>query len=91
MTEDPGIEPYPERKAEHRARVNRDPRAAAIYAADKLASARARSGHAGEMPGQQLEHYEETLRMLRETHPELPFLGELSDRLAALRAERERA
>jgi guanosine-3',5'-bis(diphosphate) 3'-pyrophosphohydrolase len=90
MTEDAGIEPYPERKAEHRARVNRDPRAAAIYAADKLASARALSGHAGEVSRERLDHYTETLRMLCESHPELPFLAELRDRLDALQAERDR-
>ena len=44
MTEDSGIEPYAERKAEHRARVSRDRRAAAIYAADKLATTRSLQG-----------------------------------------------
>ena len=41
MTEDASIEPYEERKAEHRARVSdHSARAAAIYAADKLAKTR---------------------------------------------------
>ncbi len=90
MTEDPSIDSYEERKAEHRERVSRDPRAAAIYAADKLASTRSLSGQAGEVPGEKLDHYTETLRMLRRKYPELPFLPELQDRLAALRAERGR-
>jgi (p)ppGpp synthase/HD superfamily hydrolase len=41
MTEDTKIEPYENRKAEHRSRVARDRNVAAIYAADKLAGARA--------------------------------------------------
>ena len=40
VTEDARIEPYTARKAEARSRVMRDRRAAAIYAADKLANTR---------------------------------------------------
>lgn len=90
MTEDPSIGSYEERKAEHRGRVSRDPRAAAIYAADKLASTRKLSGQAEGVSAERLDHYGATLQMLREKHPELPFLPELHDRLAALRAERDR-
>jgi (p)ppGpp synthase/HD superfamily hydrolase len=83
MTEDPSIEPYEERKAEHRSRVSRDRRAAAIYAADKLAKARGMKS-ADEVPSEQLEHYRETLRLLCETHPDLPFLGQLRAELEGL-------
>ena len=87
MTEDPGIESYPERKAEHRARVSRDRRAAAIYAADKLASARAVPGP-GDLPEQQLDHYLRTLEMLSERHPDLPFIGELREELRRIAGDR---
>jgi GTP pyrophosphokinase len=83
MTEDPGIEAYEERKAEHRLRVARDRRVAAIYAADKLAKARGLRS-ADEVPGEQLEHYRQTLTLLCETYPDLPFLGELREELEAL-------
>ena len=89
MTEDPRIEDYPERKAEHRARVTGDRRAAAIYAADKLASARAKDGAA--MPGDQLDHYLATLETLCETNPELPFLGDLRAELRRLVRDRQAA
>jgi GTP diphosphokinase / guanosine-3',5'-bis(diphosphate) 3'-diphosphatase len=80
MTEDPAIEPYEERKAEHRDRVSKDRSVAAIYAADKLATTRSLDGPP-EPP--RLEHYVATFRVLCETHPDLPFLDEL-------RAELER-
>jgi GTP pyrophosphokinase len=80
MTEDTGIESYADRKAEHRSRVSRDRRAAAIYAADKLATAKGLDG-AAQLPPQKLEHYRQTLRTLCETHPDLPFLPELEKEL----------
>ena len=67
----------------HRERVGRDRRAAAIYAADKLASTR-RLDSPRQVPDERLQHYVETLRMLCKQHPDLPFLGELSDELARL-------
>ena len=90
MTEDQSIESYGERKAEHRARVSRDRRAAAIYAADKLAKARDLRGRAHEASDEQLNHYVQTLRTLSEAHPQLPFLVQLRDELAELRRERNR-
>ena len=87
MTEDERIGDYPERKAEHRARVAGDRRAAAIYAADKLASSRTKDGEA--MPADQLDHYLATLRTLCATNPELPFLGELRAELDRLVRDRE--
>jgi GTP diphosphokinase / guanosine-3',5'-bis(diphosphate) 3'-diphosphatase len=84
MTEDERIEPYERRKAEHRDRIARDSRVAAIYAADKIANARAYRGAGETPPREKLDHYVETLRKLSETHPELPFLRELGEELARL-------
>ena len=84
MTEDEAIDDYRERKVEHRGRVSRDPRAAAVYAADKLARARELE-ETGESPSpERLEHYLETLRTLRKTNPDLPFLADLERELARL-------
>jgi hypothetical protein len=88
MTEDPRIEQYPARKAEARSRVMRDRRAAAIYAADKLANTRQILAADEEVPGEKLDHYIKTLRFLSDGRPDLPFLGELSEELARL-VERE--
>jgi GTP pyrophosphokinase len=83
MTENPRIRPYEERKAEHRSRVSRDRRAAAIYAADKLATTRGlESAH--DVPPEKLQHYLQTLETLCEAHPDLPFLGELREELGSL-------
>ena len=88
MTEDARIEPYPARKAEARSRAMRDRRAAAIYAADKLANTRQMLAAHKEVPGEQLDHYIKTLRLLSDGRPDLPFLSELSEELAKL-VERE--
>jgi hypothetical protein len=93
MTEDDSIEPYEVRKAEHRARVSEhSTRAAAIYAADKLAKTRAlHHDEGGNLSEAKLDHYRRTLIELREAHPELPFLDELEGALRALDADREHA
>jgi GTP diphosphokinase / guanosine-3',5'-bis(diphosphate) 3'-diphosphatase len=83
MTEDARIEPYQQRKAEHRARVSQDRRAAAIYAADKLATAKGLEGPKDVSP-QKLQHYLQTLATLCEAHPDLPFLAELREELSGL-------
>lgn len=80
MTENEAIEPYERRKAEHRERATRSRRVAAIYAADKLAKLRDTSP-AEPVPEHKLEHYRETLRILTERHPHLPFLRELREEL----------
>lgn len=86
MTEDESISSYPERKAEHRARVSADRTAATIYATDKLARAR-ELNTAGTAPEpERLEHYLETLRLLRRRFPDLPFLAELGPELERLRS-----
>ncbi len=88
MTEDESIESYPQRKAEHRQRVSKDPRAAAIYAADKLASTRRLRAGEAEVTPEKLDHYVETLRTMRKTHPDLPFLDELGAQLDTILARR---
>lgn len=84
VTEDPKIEPYTARKAEARSRVMRDRRAAAIYAADKLANTRDLLDGGEQVRGERLDHYIKTLRLLSEGRPDLPFLAELSEELAEL-------
>ena len=89
MTEDEGIESYEERKAEHRARVTaHGPRAAAIYAADKLAKMPHLRADPGSASERQLAHYQQTLETLSAAHPDLPFLGDLEQELAALAVAR---
>jgi (p)ppGpp synthase/HD superfamily hydrolase len=85
MTEDGSIDDYEERKAAHRARLARlDDRAAAIFAADKLAKVRelARTGERPATP--KLDHYLESVRMLRQAHPHVPMLDDLEAALHGL-------
>ena len=84
VTEDPQIEAYPARKAEARSRVMRDPCAAAIYAADKLANTRELLAGHKDVRGERLDHYIKTLRFLSDGRPDLPFLSELSEELTKL-------
>jgi guanosine-3',5'-bis(diphosphate) 3'-pyrophosphohydrolase len=89
MTEDDRIESYEARKAEHRARVTaHGSPAAAIYAADKLAKMPHLRADPGSASERQFAHYQQTLRTLSAGHPDLPFLGELEQELAALAAQR---
>jgi len=91
MTENEQIEPYEERKAEHRDRVARDRSVAAIYAADKLANTEALLEHdPASAPEPRVEHYVNTLRTLSETNPDLPFLGELRRELELIEEVRAR-
>jgi (p)ppGpp synthase/HD superfamily hydrolase len=90
LTEDASIADYEDRKAEHRARVAGDGSlAAAIYAADKLAKMRGIRDDGDEVPDAKLEHYRQTLVVLRGAHPELPFLVDLEGELRSLDARRE--
>lgn len=89
MTEDATIESYAERKAEHRRRVARDRSVSAIYAADKLARSRDLQLDPEGASPERLEHYIETLELLCETHPELPFLPDLRSELELLRDRRQ--
>ena len=88
MTEDSRIATYASRKAEHRARVASDGRAAAIYAADKIASIRSIKAEDSEIDPERLEHFWRTLETLRREQPELPFLADLQAELEAIRAPR---
>jgi len=81
MTEDATIAAYRERKAEHRGRVARNSRVAAIYAADKLAKVRMMNERGEHPDGERLEHYRQTLVELRAAEPSLPFLPELAAEL----------
>jgi GTP diphosphokinase / guanosine-3',5'-bis(diphosphate) 3'-diphosphatase len=83
MTEDPRIGSYEQRKAEHRSRVAKDRRVAAIYAADKVANTRGLKSR-GDVPPEKLRHYIETLRTLSEAQPDLPFLEPLAQELSEI-------
>jgi (p)ppGpp synthase/HD superfamily hydrolase len=91
MTEDEGIGLYEARKAEHRARVAaHGSHPAAIYAADKLAKMPHLRAHADAASERQLVHYQQTVETLRASHPNLPFLHDLEQELAALTVQRNR-
>ncbi len=101
LTDDESIEPYRERKAEHRERVAAAPAdALAIYGADKLTNvvtlqaAYAEEGDAVrdefKVPVElKVEIWEADLALLREKAPELPFLDQLEEELSALRSSLE--
>jgi (p)ppGpp synthase/HD superfamily hydrolase len=100
LTDEEEIQPYEPRKDVHRARVEAaGSDALAIYAADKLANIRAlRRVYAteGETVGNELKApldvkvavWEADLDLLSRETPDLPFLNELEDQLAGLRADR---
>jgi (p)ppGpp synthase/HD superfamily hydrolase len=99
LTDDETIEPYRERKAEHRERVAAaEPGALAIYAADKLTNTvtlRAAYAEEGDAVRDEfkvplelkLEIWEADLKLLREKAPELPFLDPLEEELSLLRSQ----
>lgn len=90
MTEDPSIDDYAERKAEHRGRVlAAGDLPASIYLADKLARARRYRADGEPVAAQRLAHYRTTLASFAEADPALPFLEELSEELPRLEAEPE--
>ena len=95
VSEDDTITDFAERKAALREQVRRaGPEALAVYAADKLAKARELRGQAAlahvrlddPMFARRLEHYEQSLQMLREADRESPFVAQLAFELWALRA-----
>jgi (p)ppGpp synthase/HD superfamily hydrolase len=89
LTEDAAVEPYTRRKAEHRDRIaQHSERAAAIYAADKLAKVRQAHTHPAALRKRKLAHYRRSYHLLRKTHPDLPFLEPLRAELKSLRDER---
>jgi (p)ppGpp synthase/HD superfamily hydrolase len=100
LTDPEEIEPYERRKDAHRAEVEAaGADALTIYAADKLANIRAlRRVYAeqGEAVGAELKApldvkvavWEADAALLRSACPNLPFLSELEEQLAGLRADR---
>lgn len=86
MTEDASIEPYAERKAEHRARVlAAGYESAAIYLADKLARTRRYAADGGGVAPERLEHYRATVEESEASELELPIPREIGAELARLR------
>ena len=98
LTDDESIEPYRERKAEHRERVAAAVSGAqAIYGADKLTNVktlRAAYEDEGDAVREEFkvpielktEIWEADLELLREKAPDLPFLDELEEELSRFRA-----
>jgi (p)ppGpp synthase/HD superfamily hydrolase len=98
LTDDESIEPYRERKAEHRERVAAATSGAhAIYGADKLTNVktlRAAYEDEGDAVREEFkvpvelktEIWEADLALLREKAPEVPFLDELEEELSRFRA-----
>jgi hypothetical protein len=93
MTENPGIEPYEDRKAALRRQIAAfGEEATAVYAADKVAKVRelrARAGCNPELLGSdevrpKLRHYEESLAMLEAATPENSLVHKLRFELEAL-------
>ena len=97
LTEDDGIEAYAERKAALRDQVAAaGPDAAAVFAADKLSSARnirrvvGRERRLEEIAPdvrRKFDHYEHSLAMLERVVPELGLVHDLAEELDALRAD----
>lgn len=103
LSDDEAVEPYAERKAEHRRRVAAaGPDALAVYAADKLTNVitlRGAYARQGEAVGAEIKVplrerialWEEDLAMLEAEAAGLPFLAPLRDELGRLRADRSAA
>lgn len=86
LTEDESIGSYSERKAEHRERVSRAGREAAmLFAADKLANARAMQRGTKKADAKKVGHYAATAELFRERYPDLPLVGELEVELGEIR------
>jgi (p)ppGpp synthase/HD superfamily hydrolase len=103
LSDDESIEPYLERKDEHRRRVAAaGAEAVAIYAADKLtnvATLRGAYAREGEAVGAELKVpldaklgiWDDDVEMLQREAPRLPYLPELEGELSGLRADRAAA
>jgi (p)ppGpp synthase/HD superfamily hydrolase len=100
LTEDPEIEPYEERKAEHRDRIAAaGPEAQAVFAADKLANVEVLRG-AYSLEGEDVDEdlevsldvkiyvWELDMEMLFDESPGLALTDRLADELAGLWGER---
>jgi (p)ppGpp synthase/HD superfamily hydrolase len=96
LSDDESIEPFRDRKDEHRRRVEAaGGDALAIYGADKLSNIRVlrhAMAEEGEAAGEEFEApldvkeevWADDLQMLRREAPELPFVGDLAAELAKL-------
>ncbi len=83
LSEDSSVEDYPERKARLREQVDAAGEdAAVIFLADKLARLQALDAPPSALSADTLEHYRKTLELLGSHYPQLPFIDELSRRLA---------
>jgi len=86
VTENPAIDDYALRKAALRSQATGGGgAAAAVFAADKLASVRELLAADARPGARRLDHFDRSLRVLRQTHPELPFLDELEAGLEQVR------
>jgi (p)ppGpp synthase/HD superfamily hydrolase len=86
LTEDPGIPGYGEHKGDLRRRAASDGHwAAAIFAADKLATTRKLNAQREVPPPERLEHFERTVGLLQRAHPEVPFVDWLAEEIGELR------
>jgi (p)ppGpp synthase/HD superfamily hydrolase len=102
LSDDESIEPYRERKVEHRERVAAaGTEALAIYAADKLFNVRSLRGALADQGREKvggefkvslevkLDVWEADLALLREKAPDVAFVGALEEELSGLRADLE--
>jgi (p)ppGpp synthase/HD superfamily hydrolase len=78
LTEDPAIEDYAQRKAHLRRQVaDAGEQAAMIFLADKLASLQRAEATGQALSVATLGHYRETLALLSQTYPDLPFAADV--------------
>jgi GTP diphosphokinase / guanosine-3',5'-bis(diphosphate) 3'-diphosphatase len=83
LSEDSSVEDYTERKARLREQVDAAGEdAARIFLADKLARLQALDAPSSALSADRLEHYRKTLALLGSHYPQVPFIDELSRRLA---------
>ena len=91
LTEDASIPSFARRKETLRDRAaGSGHEAAAIFAADKLATVRSQLERGATPSPEKLEHYRRSLWILQARHPEVPFLDELAADLRELGARAER-
>src|SRR3954454_3404318 len=87
LTENPAIDDYAMRKAALRAQATGDgEHAAAIFAADKLASVQKLLTEGGTADAARLEHYRCTAERLRLRYPDIVFVAALEDGVRELGA-----
>jgi (p)ppGpp synthase/HD superfamily hydrolase len=86
LSEDASIDAYADRKAHLRRQVaGGGERAATIFLADKLARLNELDATGQALPPAKLAHYRETVALLSQTHPDLPFVAEARHALRNVR------